>query len=113
MGGGRREGQVNWAGSPRRPRTHAGSSPEGDTTFDEEHPHVAAADSQQHAAEAQVDEADEDLDRLRGAGGGSAGLHAAPCRPRRTACRAPCSPSQLPATETCTPRFCSFGEITL
>lgn len=34
---------------------------------------MAAADHEQHAAEAQVDEADEDLDRLREAGGCSAG----------------------------------------
>lgn len=74
---------------------------------------MAAADGEQHAAEAQVDEADEDLDGLRGAGGGSAGLHTAPCRPRRAARRAPCSRGPLLATQTYTPRFCYFGEITL
>lgn len=51
--------------SPRWPGTHAGSSPEGDAAFDEEHPQVAAADHEQHAAETQVDEANEDLDALR------------------------------------------------
>ena len=57
---------------PDGPGTHAGSSPEGHAAFDEEHPHVAAADHEQHAAEAQVDKADENLDGLRGADGGSA-----------------------------------------
>lgn len=47
------------------PSTHAGSSPEGDTALDEEHAHVPAANHEQHAAKAQVDEADEDLHRLR------------------------------------------------
>lgn len=50
---------------------------------------MAAADHEQHAAEAQVDEANEDLDGLQGAGGVSArragGLHTAACRPRRKA----------------------------
>ena len=82
-GGGNEPGNSSLDG----PGTHAGSSPEGDAAFDEEHPHVAAADHEQHAAEAQVDEADEDLDRLRGAGGGSA----------RRAGRAPHRP--LPAAE--------------
>lgn len=57
--------------------THTGSSPEGDAALDEEHAQVAAADHEQHAAEAQVDEADEDLNRLQGVGSsedeGSAG----------------------------------------
>lgn len=45
------------ASLPGGPGTHAGSSPEGDAAFDEEHPHVAAPDHEQHTAEAQVDEA--------------------------------------------------------
>lgn len=99
------------------PGTHAGSSPEGDATFDEEHPHVAVADHEQHAAEAQVDEANKDLDRLQGAGGGSA----------RRARRAPHRP--LPASEESVvglcapsancqrlgnkPRFCSLEETSI
>ena len=67
---------------PDGPGTHAGSSPEGDAAFDEEHPHMAAADHEQHAAKAQVDKADENLDGLRGADGGSARLaRRAPHRP--------------------------------
>lgn len=107
MGSGR-EGDLGTPPAPPWPRTHAGSSPEGDAAFDEEHPRVAVADHEQHAAEAQVDEADEDLDRLRGAGGRSARRagrpHTALCRPRRAARReAPRSPSQLLAAEGSTP----------
>lgn len=52
--------------SLRGPCTHAGSSPEGDTALDEEHGHVSAAHQEQDAAEAQMDEANEDLHGLRG-----------------------------------------------
>lgn len=44
--------------------TYTSSSPEGDATFDEEHPQVASANHKQHAAKAKVDEADQDLHRL-------------------------------------------------
>lgn len=45
-------------------RTHTSSSPEGDATFDEEHPQVASPNHKQDAAEAKVDETDQDLHRL-------------------------------------------------
>lgn len=44
--------------------THTSSSPEGDTTFDEEHPQVASSNHKQDTAEAKVDEADQDLHSL-------------------------------------------------
>lgn len=45
-------------------RTHASSSPEGDATFDEEHPQVASSNHKQDAAKAKVDEANQYLHRL-------------------------------------------------
>lgn len=100
MGGGHRGKRCTSAQPPRRPRTHAGSAPEGDAAFDEEHPHVAAADHEQHAAEAQVDEADEDLDRLREAEAAQPGAPHRPLpAPEESVQGGPCSPSQLLATE--------------
>lgn len=88
-------GEVSWHGPPGGPGTHAGSSPEGDTAFDEQHPHVAVADHEQHAAEAQVDEADEDLHGLRSSGRLSQAGGAAPHRPLAAPSRA-CSPASGP-----------------
>lgn len=109
--GGRGSGERGGPGHappPPWPHTHAGSSPEGHAAFDEEHPHVAVADQEQHAAEAQVDEADEDLDRLRGAGGCSAGRRAGPTPPSagRGGERAERAALPQPAEES--PRFRSW-----
>lgn len=80
------QGEVIWAGPRpslgRQPRTHASSSPEGDATFNEEHPQVASANHEQDAAEAKVDEADQDLHRLWEAARDQATeLHSALCGP--------------------------------
>lgn len=102
---------------PDGPGTHAGSSPEGHAAFDEEHPHVAAADHEQHAAEAQVDKADENLDGLRGADGGSARrARRAPHRPLPAAeesVAGPCSPALNPQRLGNELRFPSFKETSL
>lgn len=97
MEAGGRRGE-RWA--PGGPGTHAGSSPEGDASFDEEHPRVAAADHEQHAAEAQVDEADEDLDGLRKPDAAQPGWRAdstSPSAGRGESVQSPARPRDLPA----------------
>lgn len=102
---------------PEGPGTHAGSSPERDAAFDEEHPQVAAADHEQHATEAQVDKADENLDSLRGADSGSARrARRAPHRPLpavEESVAAPCSPALNPQQLGNKLRFPSFKETSL